>query len=688
MSQKIDTFALVGGLDTSSPALATPPESLIFGTNYEPLAEGYGRVDGYERFDGTTAPSAAVFWRLQFETGTEAMASGQTLNGQSSGATGVLLVDPVLTSGAWADNDAAGYLVLVAVSGAFIPGEQLAVGALPTALAAGLANEGEADDEVSATGWLEAAQAFRRAQIAQVPGSGPVRGAAVHLGSVYAWRDNSAGTALLGYRATANSWQALANSSRLTFSAGSGGFAEGDVINGGTSGAQATVIRIVEDTGSWDDGSAAGKVHLIGIAGAFADGEALRVGTDVIATAGTMTDNTFAPGGRVRWIGHNFYGASNRYRLYGATGAANGFELVSGSMVPIETGMVPDTPQRVFEVGNGLGFTFAGGSVQVSQPGEPLSWQVILGAGEIGIGTEITNVVQANETTVAFFGAQKIAILQGHDIDDFVLDTLTEEAGAEPDTAQRIARTVYLDLRGMRSLDATQAFGNFKTGTLSEHFEGFFKGRRKAGNKPVGSLVSRAKSQYRVYYADGTGLSVYMGSKKPQAIPFSFGFVPFSFGQGELNDGEALLVGAEDGYVYRLDSGTSFDGEAISAVAVLPFNHFKSAMQDKRFHKVSVEMKGPPSARIGITVQFNYGEDDQPIDSGGEFTVRGGGGFWDQATWDDFYWSAPISGVAECYVDGQGRNASFTFVSAGGATEAPHVLQAYSVHHSARKVRR
>jgi len=687
LSQKIDIYGFGGGLDTSSAALAVPPGSLIFGLNYEPLAEGYGRVEGYERFDGSQAPSNASFWKLAFDAGASAVSVGDTVTGATSGATGTVAVAPIVSAGAWGDGDAAGDLILAAVTGSFVNDEQLQVAGTLKAMTAAASSENEASTADEYEEWLSAAQEIRRQGIGKVPGSGPVRGVAVHSGSVYAWRDDEFGNAAVGYKATSSGWQVLTASQRIPFTSGASEVFEGDVVTGDTSGATATVIRIITTGGTWVAGSAAGFLHVVDVDGTFEDGETLRVGDDAVATGAAAIPNTFGPGGRYHTISHNFFGASNRYRLYGSTGGAtNAFELVSDSTVPIFTGMTVDKPQRIFEVGNSLGLTFEGGSAQFSATGEPLSWEVILGAGEISIGTEITDVVQANDTTVAFFGEQKVCILQGHDTSDFVLDTLTEEAGAEPDTAQRIARTVYIDLRGLRSLDATQAFGNFKTGALSQKFEKHFKNKRKSGVRPIGSIVSRSKSHYRLFWNDGTGLSVYMGGKIPEAIPFDYSYTPHCFGHGELADGEALLVGAEDGYVYRLDSGTSYDGEAIEAACMTPFNPFKSAMQEKRFHKVTLELQGPPRAQISITAQFNYGDLGQPIDTGSDFYVRGGGGFWEQDTWGSFYWSDPAEGVAECPIDGMGRNASFVFSTRAGLTEERHILQAYAVHHSPRKV--
>lgn len=700
MPQQVATFAFNGGLDTNSAALATDPGYLISGMNYEPLAEGYGRVQGFERYDGKTAPSAASFWLLGFDQGAQVIAQGDTITGATSGATASVILPPIDFTGGWGTSDAAGSLLLASVTGTFQDNETLNVSGVPSAVVNGTIEENTASTEALAVTYKETVQDWHRNLIAKVPGEGSVLGVAVHNGTVYAWRNNVGSTKAVMFRASAAGWVQSADVRRMPFTLGTSEIAEGDIVTGATSGAFGTVHRIRIDSGTWAGGDAAGALWLTSVTGTFVAAEILRVSAVDSATGDVATLQSFPPGGRYRTIGHNFYGAANLHRLYGVNGVGKAFEVKDHVPVFLDTGMETDTPTRIFEIGNHLGLVFPGGSLQFSGTADPLAWSPLLGAGEIGFGTEVTDVVQANETAVAIFGEQKIATLTGSDVNNFVLDVLTEEAGADADSAQRIARTVYVDKRGLRDLVATQAFGNFKAGALSGRFERYFRAKRKAGAAIVGSFLSRTKSHYRLVWDDGTGLAVYMGAKDPSAIPFELDDVrPSCFGQGELADGEGIFMGGADGYVYRIDSGTNFDGERIRAFAMTPFNHFGNPMQEERFHWVALELEAPAQASIGITVQFDYAEGHQPISGeadfavigspgNADFLVSGGGGSWDSAIWNQFYWSAPIEGTATTTIDGVGRNASFVFATYATLTEEPHVLQAYSVSRSRRKMRR
>ena len=85
-------FPLVGGLDAESAQLTLRPGVVIGGLNYESSAlEGYERIGGFERFDGRPRPSDAAFRVFVCDAGFSGVAAGQTINGETSGATAKVL---------------------------------------------------------------------------------------------------------------------------------------------------------------------------------------------------------------------------------------------------------------------------------------------------------------------------------------------------------------------------------------------------------------------------------------------------------------------------------------------------------------------------------------------------------------------------------------------------------------------
>ena len=198
--------------------------------------------------------------------------------------------------------------------------------------------------------------------------------------------------------------------------------------------------------------------------------------------------------------------------------------------------------------------------------------------------------------------------------------------------------------------------------------------------RPMIASPSDIRSAIRVYYGEG---------QVPEALPFNLkGISIYCLTAGEIGTEEYLLAGSEDGYVYRLDRGNSFDGVPFDYYLVTPFNHFGDATREDRFHKIVLEMIAPNYTEIGITAMFDYGDGEKPTASGEFFVVYGNGGIFNAVTWNNFVWSSSAEGRAEAAIDGIGRNAAFVIAGTTEIEQDSHVLQAYIVYRSPRKFKR
>lgn len=535
------------------------------------------------------------------------------------------------------------------------------------------------DDEDRA--WFQEAVEVARARIGPVPGSGPVRGVWIFQGQQYAFRDNEAGTACIMHRATADGWTVITHGRELAFAGGTAEWVEGDIVVGATSGAQAAVRRVVTESGDWTTDDAAGRLIIAGITGEFVAGEAIAGGAGAAVAADQSRGIFLPPGGRYDFRNHNFYGAANMRRMYFVNGVGRGSEFDGTTLVPISTGMEDDRPLWLDIHSNHLFYDFAGGSKQNSSIGNPYQWQVITGAGEIGIGEEPTGMLASVSGTLTTFGRNKVAVLFGDDAENWVLRTLSDSSGCIPWTAQALGSPIYHDAIGLRALETSDRFGDFSIGTLTQMVEPLFKQKQRDGVTPVGSVRVRPKDQYRLFWSDGTGLYVYFGRGAPEILPFDLGFaVTCTASDKDLDGVERVFVGSEAGYVYELDAGASADGEPIEAFLRLPFNHVGSPSQKKRWAAAILEIDAAPNTNIGMIAEFDYGDPDQPPGQEQAFQVRGGGGFWDELRWDEFYWSSPVEGKAKAdNVDGLGTNISIV-VASKAAHEQPHILTGMILH--------
>jgi hypothetical protein len=772
MSLQTKYYGLGGGLDLVTSPIEMPPGRVIAGINYEPIAEGYARIDGFEVRDGRPRPSDVTYWVLNFDAGVAAITEGQTVTGATSSASGKALIDAVVETGSYVGTDAAGYLVLTNVTGTFQNNENLQVAAVTKSVANGLAVEEGADNDTDHDTWYQDAVETARALIQKPAGSGSIRGTWTYNGDDYCFRDNAGSTAGVMYKATTSGWavQALgremqiaarsftftvtiavpgvvtfnnhglpngtvvvlettgalptglaidteyfvvnraANTFELSLTAGGasittsgsqsgthtataipGEIVAGQTVTGVTSGATGVVTRAALRVGDWDAENLVATLTFATVTGTFNSSEALTVGG--VYKAGTTTADTaitLPPGGRYDCCNHNFSGDANLLRMYFCQGEGLGMEWDGTVAVPIRTGMTVDKPKRVAVHNEHLFFQFPGGSNQHSEPGSPYKFTVLTGAGEIAVGEQGTGLLSSIAGYLAIWGRNKIKVLFGKDVDTWDLKTQADDSGAVAWTPQMIGSPIYLDNSGLRSLETSDKFGDFSIGTITQLVEPLFKAKREAGVSAVGALRIRDKGQYRLYWDDGTGITVYLGKglENAEILPFDLGVAFTCMSSGKDDDGEeVLLAGDADGWVYQLDAGTSLNGDSVEAFCRFPFNHVGSPQQDKVWAQTVVEMTGGQNTELGIIAEFGYGEDENPPSQEITVDVAGGGGFYGEANWGEFFWSAPVNGQAKADTDGYGQNISVV-VASNATYEEPHVLTGIILYFKYRKLSR
>lgn len=691
MTSQPQYYPLLGGLDQESAAISVPPGRAIGVLNHEAVSKGYGRTQGYERFDGQPAPSETIFWTGTYDEGENALAVGDLVNGQTSGATG-RIIGFTLESGSWAGGDAAGTFAIDILTGAFTPGENLREVTTKKAEIVTAPAISDKNDSANALIWWQQAVDNRRNEIEKPPGEGPCRGVLWYEGVLYSWRDNVGATQCDLWKSSGAGWVAVDLGNRVRFiNGGPYEIVAGNVITGSVSGATATVRYVAVDAETYfDQGTAAGELILDGITGTFQLDEALNVGVNLFVTtlSSLPAAVTFPAGGRYEMIVHNFYGATGFERAYGVNGVGSSFEFDGDSAIMISTGMPDDKPFLIAAHKKHLFLGFPKGSLQNSALGEPRNFTALLGAAEIGMGQELTNLAPNTAATLLVTTDSSVAVLSGNDSSDFLLETLSDEAGARQYTAQRIGNVVYMDERGIRSVAATQSYGNFRLGTYTSLIQATLENKRNLGVQPVASMVVKGKDQYLILFDDGSGISIYMGRKNPEAMLFQYPFVmtsaPFI---AQIDGRERIFVGADDGFVYELNVGPSFDGEEIEAYLQLPFGHQGAPRLLKRYHKALIECVCGPDTRIAVVAQFDYAAGYQPYAHGDVFGVRGAGGIWGISNWTEFYWSAPTVAQAEAYLQGVGENMSLVVFSKSKSMEG-YILQGVTVMFSARGQKR
>lgn len=694
-------ISVEGTLDLVTPAEIMPPGRFIQAKNYEPVMRGARRFSGFERYDGRPKPSDQSYWILNFDAGTAAVAAAATVTGATSGATGIAVLASVVSTGTFGSSNAAGYLVLRQVTGTFVDNENLQVSAVTKCVANGAATEMGADNDTTLTAqYLQGAIEAARTLIQKPTGAGSILGVWKFKGVRYCFRNNAGGTAAGLWKATTTGWQAVSLGTRVAFtSGGTYEISEGDTITGATSSATAVVRRInLVGVGDWASGTAAGYLILSGQVGTFG-AENLNVGVNnnVATIAANATAQTLAADGKYRFVTHNFYGAANRVRMYGVNGVNQAFDFDGTYFALIATGMTVDTPSHIGAFKNQLILGFPGGSVQTSSIGLPADWDALTGASELGVGADLTCLLSGWADCLVIASRSQMKILNGNDSNDFVLDDTNSYAGAYQDTMQLVSLPVYLDDTGIRNLIPSQAIlGNFNLGTLSLLVEPYLAAQRKDGVSPICSVVSKRRDQYRLFFDDGTALFVFFGRKTRGGQPW---ILPISLGvnitcvcsticvTGEDANEEVVLFGADNGYVYEMDVGTSFDGAEVEAYARFPYNNLGSPTRKKAWKEATVALDAAPTATLLGSAEFGGGDPDQRGVPAREAAIAGGGGYYNIDRYSRIYYSSPTIGRGTFRIEGVGVDCSVALYSSQAYEEA-HTIHGLTLHYAPRGLTR
>lgn len=684
------SFPLKGGLNLTDAPLTIREGMCLSAVNYELLTrDGYRSLAGYERYDGQPKPTDASYWILNYDGGVGAISEGDTVTGLASGHTGVVLLDQVGTI-------TAGYLVLTAVTGMFQDNEALQVSAVTKADAMDQAVERNAptpaDDATHSQDAIET-QRLLIGKVGASDGSGRIRGVHTYNFDVYAFRDNTAVTECLMWKATAAGWvqQSLGNRIHFTDAGAGVAYAEGEVITGTTSGASATINRVVLQSGAW--GTDAVGYLIIGTvtAGPFQAEATTGSIAGAVPIDAAEVANTLAVGGQYEFRNYNFFASTFTKRMYGVNGVSEAFEWDGTVFVPIITGNTVDKPNHLEINEYHLHLVFANGSLQNSDTGAPYVWAGG-GAGEIGCGDDIIGLSKEVGSAMIIVCRNRTFALKGKNTTDipYVLDTLSEEAGGIEWTLQRLGTTKYLDDRGFMDVRAVLDFGDFNTSTFSQVIEPLLKVQK---NLAISSVIIKEKSQVRIFFSDGTGVIATFNNNKLSGfttiryISSAGASIPVRcVTNGENADGvEILFFGSDDGYVYQMDQGTSFDGGAITTTLVLTYSHLGSPAYDKQFKKIIIEADGSEGTIVTYNALLDYSSNRAPSGITANQTLSAGGSLWNAVSWNTFTWASEDVTRIEGDIAGTGRNIALQVSSSATYTE-PHTLYGITYNYILRKL--
>lgn len=664
MSIRLDYQPLGQGLDEASGVTNPQPGRVIGIQNFELVLgdEGLRRVNGYEVFDGRAAPSDAELSVVGFELGTTAIAAGETV---TTGTGSAYVVAVTLDSGSWVGGDAAGSLVVTAVTGTISDGQALQVSAVTRATTTGFS--ASSLDDANYAQNIASARNYYRALIQKPTGEGEILGVKAWLGVVYCLRNAVGGATATLWRSTTSGWTAVRTGLRP------GGAMRGLVANfTGNSAEQA--LYLVD-----------GKNRYMRVSQAHA----VTFGPAVYPTEGTSTTSvTPGSGSKSFTTTETSRSWTNGQELIAYSAASAGSYMIgtvtssTGTSVTINVTSFAgsaaadwhicrtdgvDRPYLIAEHRNYLMLAYPLGQLQTSDVGSPM----VVGttSDAFGVGDEITDLRGMRGNVLGVFTASGVSLLYGDGSDGqpWEMRKHTASSGSRLGGAQEMGGdAVYVSASGIHSLSGTQAFGDFAYTDVSLTARSSLRDLLQDYRC---TAISRKDGQYRIYGNDGAVLVMTLyGAPSVKTARFTKLRYPLEVtcvDSTMLDSGEELMVfGTSDGWVMRERIGTTFNGEEIEAFFRTSYWHSKAPQLKKRFRKLIIDVDtGQTAVQLYFRQDIDFGGLDQA--NAYTYTASPGGGYYDASYWNEFFWDGEAGSQLHASIDGVGRHMSLVISCAG-----------------------
>ena len=239
------------------------------------------------------------------------------------------------------------------------------------------------------------------------------------------------------------------------------------------------------------------------------------------------------------------------------------------------------------------------------------------GSGTLNMGDEIVGLKVFRDQLI-IFGRNKIKRLSGNSAADYVVSPISENIGCVAgQTIQEVGGDLFFaSVDGIRSLAATDRIGDFGLEIPSDPIAKNTYAFMQSAND-FSSVVIREKAQYRIFaYNSSEQRAASGGLLATKLLPQGGSGLAWAETKGikayvadsAYTDSlsEIVLFGNEDGYVYKLESGNSFDGFNISAIYQSPFMPINDPQMRKSFYKATFYIEPAGSVSLDYSVKYDF----------------------------------------------------------------------------------
>lgn len=327
--------------------------------------------------------------------------------------------------------------------------------------------------------------------------------------------------------------------------------------------------------------------------------------------------------------------------------------------------------------------------VVFSQPFDEDAFSSGAGAGSFKVDDVVVGLKVFRDDLFVFC-ENRIFKLSGSSSANFVVSSVTRDIGCiNGNTIQEFAGDlIFLGPDGLRTVAGTAKIGDVELGTISSNVQSLFD--ENISNASVfDSVVIPQKTQYRLFFSKTAGsaslteglICVLKNSGQGTAYEFSRikGIKP-SCTDTFITAGDVLVLhGGFDGYVYRQEEGTTFDGTAINGKYRSADLTFNDPGIRKHMQRVIVNYKPESTIDADLFVRYDYESSNSsrplayPLDSA---TIAG---IYGVSTYGVPTYGGPSQPLLRQSVEGSGFAVALR-VNDGGAT-APYSLKGFQLEY-------
>jgi len=330
-----------------------------------------------------------------------------------------------------------------------------------------------------------------------------------------------------------------------------------------------------------------------------------------------LQESTLTSGGRVRSAEFNLDGPDkvvfvdgNSYPIIYDSSNDSAISLNSSDSADVAaaTDVAIFKNTAFYAVGNKLVFT---------APDTIDDFATANGAGIINVDFTITGLSVFRDQLI-IFTAGTIKRLTGNTSSDFQLTPITEKIGCiDGRSIQEFGGDImYLAADGLRLLSATDRIGDFALDVASDKIYRTAVEFLDITEARFESVIIRSKSQYRIFsYKDGFDRTTSEGLMATKYIAqggtgvawgTTLGIRVFVADGIYENERETILFANEDGYIYKMEDGVSFDGSNIPSIYQSPNLPITDPQVRKTIYKAALYIQPTGLMTLDISLKYDF----------------------------------------------------------------------------------